>query len=669
MLSRIIGQEIEQSVMRAIREMGLEVSALPAVSIEQPASLDHGDYSSNIAMKLAKTLRMPPLHIANRIRDVMMASAAKQGLIRQAETAAPGFLNVRIDWSVWAGMNEASPAGDQGKVVIEHTSVNPNKAMHIGHLRNACIGDTLARLLRRTGHTVEVHNYIDDLGNQLADTVVGLLNIPLEGDYGRFGDYCWDLYSAVNRAYGSDSLLNAKRTETLHELEQGTGNTAWIGKIAAERIVRDHVKEMADFGILYDLLVWESSIVKEGFWDAAFERLRQTPLFVLETTGKLAGCWVLKQAENVSGDGDQGTGEVQQIGEYTQDKVLVRSSGILTYTAKDIAYHLWKFGLLDKDFTYEAFDGELYTTAAHGAAKPLGQAQTVINVIDSRQEYPQTMVKEALRVLGYGEQADRLHHAGYGVVSLSPASAAELGIDTSDGRASYAMSGRQGIGIKVSDLISRMERHLEDSGSGRDGLPARMIATAAIRYYLLRFNLGTEVIFDLRQAMELTGNTGVYLMYAHARAARVIHKAESLGLLTPGIDSRSADSTESSSQIEDSNSQTDSRTGHGESANGRAVPHPAPPFPAKLEPAELALLRQLGAWPDTLHTASQELTPNTICQYSHTLSSLFHQFYAFCPILTGPDETVAFRLWLTAKFKETLGDSLEVLGLPAPERL
>lgn len=519
-----------------------------AILIEQPANLEHGDYSCNIAMQLAKTLRKSPLVIAELVKTEIKLQESYTGLLQKVEIAAPGFINLYIDWQVWAKHSFDLPDSTGEKVIIEHTSINPNKAAHVGHLRNACIGDTLVRIMKRTGYNVEVHNYVDDLGNQLADTVVGLLNVPLEGDHQRFGDYCWDLYAKVNKEYARNPEMTHKRTDMLHALEQGDGNEAWLGNLVAERIVREHVAEMKRFGIHYDLLVWESNILKEGFWTAASERLKQTAVFVQETEGKLAGCWVLKQGTDVNNETDSE--------DHQMDKVLVRSNGILTYTAKDIAYHLWKFGLLTKDFTYSEFSSGLWTTGLTGTQEPYGHADRVINVIDYRQEYPQQMVKQALSALGYNDQAEKLHHVSYGVVSLSPASAAELGINISEGKSSYAMSGRQGIGVKVSDLVKLMEQNIEHSRSDKEGLSSHIIAAAAIRYYLLRFNLGTEIVFDFKQATEISGNTGVYLMYTYARASSVLSK------------STIPFSTDAS----------------------------VLQFPIEMEKAELALLRQLSLW-------------------------------------------------------------------------
>ncbi|WP_059046016.1 arginine--tRNA ligase [Paenibacillus rubinfantis] len=623
MISSWMKKHLETSVRQVLSKLGHSAEVLPDVVIERPARPEHGEYSTNIAMQLAQTLRQPPLHIAALLRDELDQTGRMEGLFHQIETAPPGFLNFRVDWNEWARKSFRLPQAVREKVVIEHTSINPNKSAHIGHLRNACIGDLLARLLKRAGYHVEVHNYIDDLGNQLADTVVGLLQLEHQATHLRFGDFCWDVYSKVNKEYIEQPSLLEQRTKVLQALEDGDGNLAWLGLLTAERIVREHLEEMKAFGIDYDLLVWESNIVRQGFWDTAFRLLQKTDLFHQETSGKLEGCWVLKQpvAE-----------EVEPDNEHQADKVLVRSNGILTYTAKDIAYHLWKFGGLGNDFRYKPFADGLWTTSAEGLTADYGKADLVVNVIDHRQAYPQAMVKQALEALGFTTQAEKLRHVGYGVVSLSPGAARELGLDTTDGKTSYAMSGRQGIGIKVSDLLDRMEAQIEARRSDPAGLSSRLIAAAAIRYYLLRFALPTEVVFDIQQATETTGNTGVYLMYAHARATGILAKAEAGGLPR----------TESLQLPEDI---------------------------APLDHAEHALLRQIAAWPDTLSTACEELSPTPICHFAYELATLFNHFYTACPILKAEPERQAYRLWLTAKFKETIADALNVIGLPAPDRM
>ncbi|UQZ82631.1 Arginine--tRNA ligase [Paenibacillus konkukensis] len=620
MIRNIIVSSVERIVSELWETSGRERPAGVKVSVERPAHSEHGDYSVNAAMLLAKPLKRSPQSIASEIREKLMNDAAAEPHFHKIETAGPGFLNFYVNWAKWSapGASSEKIQRKKEKVIIEHTSINPNKSAHVGHLRNSCIGDTIARMMKRSGYTVEVHNYIDDLGNQLADTVVGLLHTGNAGNYARFGDFCWDTYAKINREYGKRPELLQKRAEVLHELERGHTNTAWLGLLVAERIVREHLEEMKQFGIRYDVLVWESSIVKEGFWDSAFELLRTTPIFRRETAGKLAGCWVLKQEDAAGSEA-----------EFQADKVLVRSNGILTYTAKDIAYHLWKFGVLGRDFRYKKFGEGLWSTDSEGTRKKLGAADMVVNVIDHRQKYPQAMVRQSLAALGLEKQAAQLRHVSYGVVSLSRDTAAGLGVDVSEGKHAYPMSGRQGIGIQAADLLRRMEEAIEAKRSRKAGLSSRTIAAAAIRYYLLRFHLQTEVVFDLAQATEISGNTGVYLLYAHARGCSILDKAGSEAeAITANVPERE-----------------------------------------RMHPQELSLIRQLAYWPETLEAAAGELSPNTICAYAHELSTLFNHFYASCPILKSEGEERTFRLWLTARFQATLKDALEVLGLPAPRRM
>ncbi|MBE3583825.1 MAG: hypothetical protein IMX01_06895 [Limnochordaceae bacterium] len=424
-----------------------------------------------------------------------------------------------------------------------------------------------------------------------------------------------------------------------------------------------------------------------GFWAAAFEKLKQSPLFVKETEGKYAGCWVLKQppaaaeqtvlskplepleatAPNVSapererglatadGEGARGACKERQEGEpdgggedseYNPDKVLVRSNGVLTYTAKDIAYHLWKFGLLGQDFLYRPFEDGIWTTAEQGEPGSFGRAKRVLNVIDKRQEYPQAMVRLALQALGFAEEASQLHHVSYGVVSLSPATAARLGIDISEGKSSYPMSGRQGIGIKVSDLLAQMEATVEAVRPRKEGISSRQVAAAAIRYFLLRFNLLTEIVFDFDQAADLHGNSGVYLMYQHARAAKILRDGgwAAAAALTP---------TALASPL----------SGDGTSAL------PTPQVPSDLLPEERALLRHLADWPDTLEQAAAELNVTLLTTYAFELASLFSTFYDAAPVLKAPEPLRTFRMWVVARTRLTLADVLNVLGLPAPDQM
>lgn len=628
MIQLLLSAEIELHVDALFQQSGMEKPTALKIWTEHPAHPEHGDYSSNVAMLLAKLVRKAPLQIAQELQQRIEKSGSVHGLFSKVTAVPPGFLNFHVNWETWASgdygaASEPIDRGNKTKVLVEHTSINPNKAAHVGHLRNSCIGDSLSRMLAHAGYQVEVHNYIDDLGNQLADTVVGILHTQTDDTFHRFGDFCWETYAKVNQAYKVQPELIEKRSTVLHALESGQSNLAWMGALVAERIVREQLEEMKQFGIDYDVLVWESSIVRAGLWDTTFELLSQTNMFEKVTTGKLAGCWVLKNPE-------EGAVATEGNTDYQGDKVLVRSNGILTYTAKDIAYHLWKFGVLQNDFVYKKWADGLWSTASQGNKKSIGKADMVINVIDYRQEYPQEMVKLALEVLGYKQQASQLKHVSYGVVSLSPETAAGLGIDISDGKSSYAMSGRQGIGIKVADLLDRMEKVIDAKRSRKAGISSRSIAAAAIRYYLLKYQLLTEVVFDLDQATEVTGNTGVYLLYAYTRANSILDKA-----------------------------QKDTRLQMME-----------PKFTGTLlEEQEYRLLRYIAYWPELLDNATRQLAPSSICHYAFELASLFNHFYSACPVLKGSEESIAHRLWITQKYKHTLHQALELLGMPTPRRL
>ncbi|UKS30787.1 arginine--tRNA ligase [Paenibacillus sp. HWE-109] len=627
MLQQLLFNEISLHVDKLLQEGGVERPGTLKILTEHPAHIDHGDYSSNIAMLMAKILHKAPMLVAQDLQSRIVENGCIEGLFYRVEAVAPGFLNFYIQWDAWAKWKSQTisqgESGPRKKVVVEHTSINPNKAAHVGHLRNSCIGDSLSRMLAHAGYEVEVHNYIDDLGNQLADTVVGMLHTSSDETFERFGDFCWETYAKVNQAYRNQPDLVQQRSVVLHALENGNSNLAWMGALVAERIVREQLDEMKQFGIQYDVLVWESSIVQAGFWDTTFELLSQTDMFYKVADGKLAGCWVLRNVEQKSDAEDENE-------DYQGDKVLVRSNGILTYTAKDIAYHLWKFGLLKNDFAYKKWGDGLWSTVSRGSKKSIGRADKVINVIDYRQQYPQEMVKLALQALGFESEANELKHVSYGVVSLSPSTAAGLGIDTADGKSSYAMSGRQGIGIKVADLLDRMESVIHEKRPRKAGISSRTLAAASIRYYLLKYQLLTEVVFDLEQATEVTGNTGVYLLYAYSRANSIMDKATNdarLHMIEPNFDA------------------------------------------ALLEDQEYQLLRHMAYWPETLKASIQQLAPSLICHYAFELASLFNHFYSACPVLKGTDSLVAHRLWITQTYQQTLHQALALLGMPTPKRL
>ena len=446
------------------------------------------------------------------------------------------------------------PIGGGGFRLVEHTSINPNKAAHVGHLRNAILGDTFARMLRtddyKPGCAVGVQNYIDNTGVQVADIVVAIKHLKgmnltetrewlteqLESNL-RLDYLCWDLYAQVSQWYDAEPnqapARKQLRLDTLHELEAGENETSEIAELISTGILRRHLQTMQRLGIEYNFLPRESEILHLNFWEAARQLMVDKGVLYLETAGKSAGCWVMRRAG----------AEALPEGVVDEDaKIIIRSNGTVTYVGKDIAYHLWKFGLLGKDFGYTKFheyaDHVCWASAMQGEDPhpSFGQAEAIYNVIDSRQDDPQAQVKEALRALGFAAEADRYTHLNYAMVALTPRCAAELGYKLSDEdkeRSYIEVSGRKGFGVKADDLIDRMiaaakaevdARHPELDEAERADI-ADAIGVGALRFFMLRFTRNTIIAFDFLDALAFDGETGPYVQYAAVRAANIFHKA------------------------------------------------------------------------------------------------------------------------------------------------
>jgi arginyl-tRNA synthetase len=523
-----------------------------AVVLEQPPDLAFGEYATPLAFELARRLRKAPRRIAEEI----VAALGPIPGFAAFEVAGGGYINARLDRAAAVDAYAVSfdiPAPAQRlHALVEHTSINPNKAAHVGHLRNAILGDTFVRLLRAAGHQVDVQNYIDNTGVQVADVVVGLVHLEalsLAGveewvaDLAASGeriDYaCWDLYARVSLWYtGDPDQADARREirlDTLHAIEAGGNDIARIAELVSTAILRRHLETMLRLGIEYDLLPRESEILHLHFWDLAFEQLKAKGVLYLETEGKNKGCWVMKRAGSAPAD-EPGDGPDEDA------KVIVRSNGTVTYVGKDIAYHLWKFGLLGRDFAYRPFfryaDRECWISAETGEANHphFGGAQAIYNVIDSRQSDPQANVIEALRGLGYTEQAARYTHFSYEMVALTPRCALELGYEVApedQARPYIEVSGRKGFGVKADDLIDKLiaatraevdSRHPELSEAER-AVTAHAIAVGALRYFMLRFTRNSVIAFDFKDALSFEGETGPYLQYAVVRTRSIFRKA------------------------------------------------------------------------------------------------------------------------------------------------
>ena len=526
-----------------------------------------GEAASPVCFELAKRLKKPPRALAQEIANSLKPIPG----VARVEVAGAGYLNFFFDRTEFfrgalmeSTQKPVAASADAPKTIVEHTAINPNKAAHIGHLRNAVLGDTFVRLLRHAGRNVEIQNYIDNTGVQVADVVLGFLHLEKKSIDDvraltlapRFDYVCWDLYTRVTQFLAEDKSRLELRAHTLKEIEEGQGEAARMAELVATAIVHRHLETLDRLGIDYDLLTQESEILHLKFWDAAFDMLKKSGAIQMSTERK--NCRLLGDAAPLRPRGkrrparnsrqhkrqDRQTDE--EPAEQAEAKIIVRSNGTVTYVGKDIAYHLWKFGLLDRDFHYQRFhthpDGhEAWVTASErsdAGAPPFGHAHEVFNVVDSRQAYPQQVVAAGLRALGYTEQADRLKHFAYNVVALTPRCAREMGyeIPEEDAKKPYVeVSGRKGQGVKADDLLDRLEqsaqaevdaRHAEEPEADRKAI-AHAVAVGALRYFLLRFTRSTVIAFDFKDALSFEGETGPYVQYAVVRINGIMQKASS----------------------------------------------------------------------------------------------------------------------------------------------
>jgi arginyl-tRNA synthetase len=547
--------ELRQKVKLSAQE--LFNIQLEQIAAEVPPKTELGDLAFPVAFELAKQIKLQtsekqnPRSIAEQLKTVLESHEA----VQKVEVAGAGYLNVFYDRARFLteiaalGDAETRRRGDAEtklKRMVEHTSVNPNKAAHIGHVRNSVLGDTFVRILRANGERVEVQNYIDNTGVQVADVVVGFVHIEqknladikkldseLKEKGVSFDYYCWDLYTRVGQFYKENETENLKlRAEVLHELESGAGEIYELADYVATRNVECILDTMERLDIRYDLLPRESEILHLKFWATAFERMKELGVLRYETEGKNAGCWVMPFGDYTGTD------------EHDADKILVRSNGTVTYTGKDIAYQMWKLGLLGLDFNYKLFhtyaDGQqvwITTTekTENTNVPQFGSGETVYNVIDSRQSYPQEIVKKGVAAISpeKGERASV--HLSYEMVALSPAAAEELGfkISEEDRQKSFIeMSGRKGLGVKADDLINRLEenalkeveaRHSDITQAEKLQI-AHQIAVGALRYFLLKFTRSTVIVFDFAEALAFEGETGTYCQNATVRLNSIFRK-------------------------------------------------------------------------------------------------------------------------------------------------
>ncbi len=646
-----IEKVIQQSFQSHIAaRYGIELQ----VAMEQPKQTGFGELAVPAAFQLAKQLKQPPKRIAAELATDIGPIEGVSAI----EVAGNGYLNIRLERSSYADSllhtawqaAEADTDTTPGKIIVEHTNINPNKAAHIGHLRNAVLGDTFVRMLRAGGKHVEVQNYIDNTGVQVADVVVGFHHLEqrtlaevrglIDGPQ-RFDYLCWDVYARTSQYYQDHPESVAWRSDTLHAIEAGAGDLAEMAHLIADAIVQAHLKTMLRLDIEYDVLPRESEILHLHFWAAAFEKLKQSGAIFLETEGKNQGCWVMPAAA-FSADSED-------------DKVIVRSNGTVTYVGKDIAYQLWKFGLLGKDFYYRPLlqypDGrELWVSTdspTTGRESPqFGRATRVYNVIDVRQSYLQDVVVAGLNALGAREQAAESIHFSYEMVALSPRCCADLGIQLSaeDRKRPYVeVSGRKGLGVKADDLIDKLietalievaSRHPEDLPDAQRRI-ATQIAVGALRYFLLKFTRATVIAFDFQEALSFEGETGPYVQYAAVRARNIQRKLEERGETLPDFVNELS----------------------REALGRQLLSEDFWQILLAASKADLAVERAV--------TAGE---PAHVARYAFQLAQAFNNFYHQYPILSETDrEKKVFLLWMNDFFRTQLERTLHILGIEVPE--
>ncbi|HEX3352520.1 MAG TPA: arginine--tRNA ligase [Terriglobales bacterium] len=659
-LERRLIQHVRDFVSRTY---GME---LPKIVVEQPPKVEFGEYALPLAFELAKKLRKAPRKIAEEI----VSGIGPIPGFEKLEIAGAGYINARLkrDEMAVALSADENPRTDvqSGKILVEHSSINPNKAAHVGHLRNAILGDTFVRLLKFARREVDVQNYIDNTGAQVADVVVGFLHIEKKtreeieqlARQPRFDYYCWDLYARVSQWYAEDKKNLQVRLQALHAIEEGGNETAAIADVISIAVLRRHLETMDRLDIEYDFLPRESDILHLHFWDAAFAKLKAGGVIFFETQGKNNGCWVMRRAGTSKseslGQPAESSGQ-DQVAEEDQ-KVIVRSNGTVGYVGKDIAYHLWKFGLLGRDFGYRKFyrypnGRDCWISTAVGALDHphFGNVAEIYNVIDARQAEAQSTVIEALRGLGYNQQADHYTHFSYEMVALTPRCATELGYQLSDedkGRPYIEVSGRKGFGVKADDLLDRLivsakgevdGRHPQLTEGERSTI-ATQIAVGALRYFMLKFTKSSVIAFDFKEALSFEGETGPYVQYAVVRAGNIFRK----GGFDPDEFGGNAAERRSAADL-------------GKYFAGEAG----------TEIWELWLAASKTSYIIDQCIATTE--PAYLAKHTFQLAQLFNAFYHRHPILSETDESLKkFLLATVAVVRRELTRGLAVMGISVP---
>jgi len=668
--------QLQEILREKVQQLALEKFdvQLDQIVSEVPPKTELGDLAFPVAFELAKLIKLQTGEKQNprAIAEIIKNAIEEFDFVSKVNVAGPGYLNIFFDRTKFLAENaDADPLPKLGlsesdtapKICVEHTSVNPNKAAHIGHVRNSVLGDTFQRILLANGKRVEVQNYIDNTGVQVADVVVGFIYLEKKNlkdikaldkrliAQGKTFDYfCWDLYAKVGVEYQTNEALKEKRSEILHLIEEGGNETAKLADYVAMRNVECILATMERLSIRYDLLPRESEILHLHFWQKAFEQMKTLGVIRLETDGKNAGCWVMPFESHSGTD------------EHQADKILVRSNDTVTYTGKDIAYQMWKLGLLGLDFFYNRFytynDGkEVWITSAEdsntaGPIPDFGGGSTVYNVIDSRQSYPQDVVKKGVAAIvpEKGEQASV--HLSYEMVVLSPAAAEELGFEVSvedRKRPFIEMSGRKGLGVKADDLITRLEENaLKEVEARHAELPdeekkfiAHQLAVGALRYFLLKFTRNTIIVFDFKEALSFEGETGAFCQYSAVRANSIFRKLE-----------------------ERNESLEEFRTAINASAQVSEI------FSSESGDDIWSLVSLASRLEETVHQAAAQNEPAILAKYAFHLAKAFNLFYHHHKILAEENPVKRAVLVVTAEIaRKAMTAALNTMGIEVPARM
>ncbi|MPY65557.1 arginine--tRNA ligase [Deinococcus sp. SDU3-2] len=601
--------QLKAAVERAAADLGAPVDA----AIQETPANKPGDYGTPAAFQMAKALGQNPAQVAAQLAQTVQLPAG----IARVEAAGP-FLNFFVDVGAFVKAVVETPfamPARPDKIVIEHTSVNPNKELHVGHLRNVVLGDSMARIFRAAGSRVEVQNYIDDTGRQAAEALFAVSH------YGRVWDgeqkydhWLGEGYVRLN-ADPQKPALEEGISAVMHRLEAGELR----GEI--EKVVRAHLDTCFRLGARYDLLNWESDVVGSGFLSQAMNILEGSRYTSRPAEGKYAGAFVMDVSEFMPGLEEPNV-------------VLVRSGGTAMYAAKDIGYQFWKFGLFEgmrfKPFTTDPEGNTVWTSAPDGepdTERRFGHADEVINVIDSRQDHPQTVVRSALGVAGEAEKKERSIHLSYAFVTLE----------------GQTISGRKGIAVSADDAMDEAERRalavlseinpdLAARGDARE--IARRIGIGAIRFAMLRAEPTRIVDFRWEQALALQGDTAPYVQYAAVRAANILRRAGEAGY---AVDATGAD--------------------------WDALPD-----------VDLTLAKQVARLPEVVAQSVRIHSPHVVAQYALDLATSFNAWYnakdrAGKPatnVLQSPEGLREARLALVGRLRRAFEETLDLIGIEVP---